>query len=76
MIFESHAHYDDEAFDEDRESLLLALAGCVNWGLVGLFQLDAVALYLGGAATIPGRVAYPLAARGGIGCLPLLFRGK
>lgn len=22
MIFESHAHYDDEAFDEDRESLL------------------------------------------------------
>lgn len=27
MIFESHAHYDDEAFDEDRESLLLALAG-------------------------------------------------
>ena len=27
MIFESHAHYDDEAFDEDRESLLLSLAG-------------------------------------------------
>lgn len=25
MIFESHAHYDDEAFDEDRESLLLSL---------------------------------------------------
>lgn len=25
MIFESHAHYDDEAFDEDREELLLSL---------------------------------------------------
>lgn len=25
MIFESHAHYDDEAFDEDRESLLHSL---------------------------------------------------
>lgn len=25
MIFESHAHYDDEAFDEDREELLRAL---------------------------------------------------
>ena len=23
MIFETHAHYDDPAFDEDRESLLL-----------------------------------------------------
>lgn len=22
MIFDSHAHYDDEAFDEDREELL------------------------------------------------------
>ena len=22
MIFETHAHYDDEAFDEDREKLL------------------------------------------------------
>ncbi|MCM1268929.1 MAG: TatD family hydrolase [Bacteroidales bacterium] len=26
MIFESHAHYDDEAFDEDREALLSSLA--------------------------------------------------
>lgn len=25
MIFESHAHYDDEAFDEDREELLESL---------------------------------------------------
>lgn len=25
MIFESHAHYDDEAFDEDREELLCSL---------------------------------------------------
>ena len=22
MIFDTHAHYDDEAFDEDRENLL------------------------------------------------------
>ena len=26
MIFESHAHYDDEAFDEDREALLSSFA--------------------------------------------------
>ena len=25
MIFETHAHYDDPAFDEDRDSLLAAL---------------------------------------------------
>ena len=27
MIFESHAHYDDEDFDTDREELLSSLAG-------------------------------------------------
>lgn len=27
MIFESHAHYDDEVFNEDREELLASLAG-------------------------------------------------
>ena len=25
MIFDSHAHYDDKAFDQDRESLLCSL---------------------------------------------------
>lgn len=28
MIFETHAHYDDTAFDEDREELLSRLNGC------------------------------------------------
>ena len=26
MIFDTHAHYDDEAFDDDREALLGSLA--------------------------------------------------
>ena len=26
MIFETHAHYDDEAFDGDRDSLLTSMA--------------------------------------------------
>jgi len=30
MIFETHAHYDDEAFNEDREELLKSL---VNNGI-------------------------------------------
>lgn len=25
MFFDTHAHYDDKAFDEDRDSLLAAL---------------------------------------------------
>ena len=32
-IFDTHAHYDDEAFDEDREALLEALPknGIAKW---------------------------------------------
>ena len=26
MIFETHAHYDDEAFNEDREAVIKSLA--------------------------------------------------
>ena len=33
MIFDTHAHYDDEAFDEDRDQLLSSMkdggVGCI-----------------------------------------------
>ena len=32
-IFDTHAHYDDEAFDDDRESLILSLK---DRGVVGI----------------------------------------
>ena len=28
MLFDTHAHYDDEAFDADRDALLTALPDC------------------------------------------------
>ena len=28
MIFETHAHYDDEQFDSDREAVLASLSDC------------------------------------------------
>ena len=60
----------------EKLAILLAVAGGLNWGLVGFLGLDAVELCLGGAVTIPGRGAYTLAAMGGVGCLPLLFRSR
>ena len=37
MIFDTHAHYDDEAFDEDRDQLLSSMkdggVGCRNKAL-------------------------------------------
>lgn len=37
-IFDTHAHYDDEAFDEDREELLAALPG---QGIAGVVNIGA-----------------------------------
>ena len=49
MIFETHAHYDDPAFDEDRDSLLSGMADAgvgtiVNIGATVQMSLDSIAL--------------------------------
>jgi TatD DNase family protein len=38
MIFDSHAHYDDEAFNEDREEVILSLNGK---GVIGVLNCGA-----------------------------------
>ena len=58
----------------DRIALILTIIGGINWGLVGLFQLDAVAWLFGGSAAIISRVVYTLVAIGAIWCISLLFR--
>ena len=58
----------------DKIALLLVIIGGINWGLVGLFQLDAVAWLFGGSAAIISRVVYTLVAIGPIWCISLLFR--
>ena len=58
----------------DKIALLLVIIGGINWGLVGLSQLDAVAWLFGGSAAIISRVVYTLVAIGAIWCISLLFR--
>ena len=58
----------------DKIALVLAIAGALNWGGIGLFQFDTVAWICGGAATLAARIIYTLVALGGIWCISLLFR--
>ena len=53
----------------DKIALLLAIVGGLNWGLMGIFQLDAVAWLFGGQGSI-----FTLVALGAIWCVSLLFR--
>lgn len=58
----------------DKISLTLIIIGALNWGAVGLFQLDLVAWLFGGQAALLSRVVYTLIALAGVWCVSLLFR--
>ena len=58
----------------DKISLTLIIIGALNWGAVGLFQLDLVAWLFGGQSAMLSRVVYTLIALAGVWCISLLFR--
>jgi uncharacterized membrane protein YuzA (DUF378 family) len=58
----------------DTVSLLLAIIGAVNWGLVGIFQFDLVAWIFGSQAAGFSRIIYTLIGLAGLWCISLLFR--
>jgi len=52
-------------------ALLMVIIGALNWLLVGLFNLDLVALLLG-TASIASRIVYCLVGLCGLWCIGLL----
>lgn len=60
----------------DRLSLLLAIIGAINWGLIGLFQFDLVAFLFGGQGAVISRIVYGLVGAAGLWCITLLFRDR
>lgn len=47
-------------------ALLLVIVGALNWGLVGLFQVDLVAAIFGGETAVLSRIVYILVAISGL----------
>ncbi len=60
----------------DKLCLVLAIIGCLNWGLVGLFSFDLVAWIFGGTGTLLSRIVYTVIALAGVWCISLLFRSE
>ena len=58
----------------DTLTLILAIIGCANWGLVGLFQFDLVAWLFGGQGSLLSRIIYTLVGLAGLWCFSFLFR--
>ena len=60
----------------DTIALILSVVGCLNWGLVGLFQFDLVAWLFGGQTSLFSRLVYIVVALAGIWTSTFLFRRK
>ena len=60
----------------DTLTLILAIIGCANWGLVGLFQFDLVAYICGGQGAVISRIIYTIVGIAGLWCISLLFRER
>ena len=58
----------------DKICLVLSIIGCLNWGLVGLFQFDLVSWIFGGQDALFSRIIYGIIGLAGLWCITLLFR--
>ena len=60
----------------DTLALILSIIGCVNWGLVGIFQFDLVAWLFGRSGSLLSRIIYTVVGLAGLWCISFLFRKK
>ena len=51
----------------DMLALILSIIGSINWGLVGIFKFDLVAV---------SRIIYTIVGLAGLWCISLLFRRR
>ena len=58
----------------DTIAQILSIVGCLNGGLIGLFQFDLVAWLFGGVDSLLSRIVYTLVGLAGVWCITLLFR--
>ena len=58
----------------DTIALILSIIGCLNWGLIGIFQFDLVAWLCGGQGSLFSRIVYTVVGLAGLWCASFLFR--
>jgi len=54
--------------------LSLVILGAINWGLIGLFRFDLIAVIFGGMEGIMSRIIYTLIALAGLYCITFFAR--
>ncbi|MBE7029807.1 MAG: DUF378 domain-containing protein [Ruminococcaceae bacterium] len=60
----------------DNTALVLVIVGALNWGSIGLFGIDLVAMLFGGQGALLSRIVYTLVGLAGLWSITLLFKEK
>ena len=58
----------------DKTALILGMIGARNWGLIGIFGLDAVGAIFGGQLSVISRIIFTVVGLAGLWCITLLFK--
>ena len=58
----------------DWVALSLVILGAINWGLIGLFRFDLIAVIFGGMEGVMSRIIYTIIALAGLYCLSFFGR--
>lgn len=58
----------------DTVALILVIIGALNWGSVGIFNVDLIASIFGGQSAMISRIIFTIVGLAGLWCITLLFR--
>ena len=58
----------------DWTALTFVIIGAINWGLIGFFKLDLIAVLFGGMESILSRIIYVVVGLAGLYCLSMFGR--
>ena len=58
----------------DTVALILVIVGAINWGSIGIFNVDLVSSIFGGQGAIISRIIFTIVGLAGLWCITLLFR--
>lgn len=60
----------------DKTALVLTILGAINWGSIGIFNVDLIGWIFGGQSSTVSRVIFTIVGLAGIWCISLLFRDR
>lgn len=55
-------------------ALILVIIGAINWGSIGLFGLDLVALLFGAQLSLMSRIIFTIVGLAGLWCISFFFK--